>query len=41
MCCKHRYMSVGDTRIADHENWVDQDINLKLNRIASEFDAKH
>ena len=41
MCCNYHYMSVGNIGIIDHENWVDEDIDLKLNRAVGEFEVNH
>ena len=41
MYCNYRYISVGDTRIVDHENWVDEDVDLKLKQIVNEFEVNH
>ena len=41
MCCNYRYMLVGDSRIVNHENWVDKDADLKLSQTAGEFEVNH
>ena len=34
-------MSIGDTRIVDHENWVDEDVDFKLKQTVNEFEVNH